>query len=245
MNSNDHVSEELLHALIDGELEPGEAEQLYARLGEDEALANRVCVLRGMKDMVRLAYSHPPCTNADWQEPFRGPQGWPKTLAAAAVLLATGLGAGWIMHAKQNVPLSVQAGYDQSAPVRLSAIEADASKILLHIDSASPQKFAALLDRADRLLKNAQLHNANLQVEVLANNRGLDLLRADRTPYASRIATLIKQNENVRFIACAQTLTRLSHEEGHIALLPQTHTAPTAIGEVVNRLQQGWTYIKI
>ncbi len=244
MNPNTHVSEELLHALIDGELEPSEAEQLYARLGEDEALANRVCVLRGMKDMVRLAYSHPPCTSAGWQEPFRGPQGWSKTLAAA-VLLATGLGAGWLIHAKQNAPLSAQSGYDQSAPVRLSAIQADASKILLHIDSASPQKFAALLDRADALLKNAQLQNTHLQVEVLANSRGLDLLRVDRSPYASRIATLIKQNENLRFIACAQTLARLSHEEGHIALLPQTHTAPTAIGEVVGRLQQGWTYIKI
>lgn len=245
MNSNDHVSEELLHALIDGELEPGEAEQLYTRLGEEETLANRVCTLRGMKDMVRLAYSQPPETNSDWQKPFRGPQRWPKTLAAATVLLVTGLGAGWVMHAKQNEPLSVQTGYDESAPVSLSAIEADSSKILIHIDSASPQKFAALLDRADSLLKNAQLHNANLQVEVLANNHGLDLLRADRTPYASRIATLLKHNDNLRFIACAQTLARLSQEEGHVALLPQTHTAPNAIGEVVNRLQQGWTYIKI
>lgn len=244
MNPNGHVSEELLHALIDGELEPREAEQLYVRLGEDEALANRVCVLRGMKDMVRLAYSPPPGAATGWQDPFREPQAWSKTVAAG-LLLATGLGVGWMMHAKQNEPLSAQSGYADSAPVRLSALEADASKILLHIDSASPQKFAALLDRADGLLKNAQLHNTNLQVEVLANSRGLDLLRADRSPYASRIATLIKHNENLRFIACAQTLARLSHEEGHIALLPQTHIAPTAIGEVVGRLQQGWTYIKI
>ncbi len=244
MNANGHVSEELLHALIDGELEPGEAEQLYAQLGEDEALANRVCVLRGMKDMVRLAYSHPPGANAGWQDPFRGPQGWPKTIAAG-VLLATGLGAGWMMHGKQNLLPDAESRLGPNAAMRLSAIESDASKILLHIDSASPKKFAALLDRADDLLKNARQHNANLQVEVLANSQGLDLLRADRSPYASRIAMLIKHNENVRFIACAQTLARLSHEEGHIALLPQTHIAPTAIGEVVDHLQHGWTYIKM
>jgi intracellular sulfur oxidation DsrE/DsrF family protein len=30
-----------------------------------------------------------------------------------------------------------------------------------------------------------------------------------------------------------------------VVLLPAAQTAPTAIGEIVTRLQQGWTYVRI
>ena len=80
---------------------------------------------------------------------------------------------------------------------------------------------------------------------MLANSHGLDLFRADRSPYASRIATLTKNHENVRFIVCAQTVARYTRDEGRIVLLPETQIAPSAIGQIVDRLQEGWTYIKI
>lgn len=244
MKSLETISEEMLNALIDGELEPSEAEQLYTRIGEDEALANRVCVLRGMKDMLRLAYSHPPVVSSNWQDPFRDQRGWSQAIAAS-LLLSAGLGVGWLFHAYPSGSGLAQSNPVPEKTVRLATAQGDANKILLHIDSGSPQKFTALLDRAEVLLTNARQHNSNLQVEILANSQGLDLLRADRSPYVKRIASLTQNNENLRLIVCAQTLARLTREEGHIVLLPNTQVAPTAIGEVVDRLQQGWTYIKI
>lgn len=244
MSKSDDVSEEMLHALVDAELEPAEAEQLYVRIGEDETLANRACVLRGMKDMMRLAYSHPPGASRRWSESLRAERRWTQTIAAG-LLLSAGLGAGWLMHASQPAQQISQAESGDTAPVRLATGEADANKILLHIDSASPQKFASILDRADILLTAARKRNAHLQVEVIANSHGLDLFRVDRSPYASRIAMLTKNNENLRFIVCAQTVARFSRDEGRIYLLPETQVAPTAIGEIVDRLQEGWTYIKV
>lgn len=242
MKRPEPISEEMLNALIDGELESSEAEQLYTRIGEDEALANRVCVLRGMKDMMRLAYSHPPTQSSAWQDPFRDQRGWSQAIAAS-LLISAGLGVGWLLHGQPS-----GSGVAQSSPdkaVRLAATQGDANKILLHIDSGSQQKLSAVLDRAEDLLTNARKHNANVQVEILANSQGLELLRADRSPYVKRIASLTQNNENIRLIVCAQTLARLTREEGRIVLLPNTQVAPTAIGQVVDRLQQGWTYIKI
>ena len=246
MRKPDEISEEMLHALIDNELEPGEAEELYARIGEDETLANRVCVLRGLKDMMRLAYTQPPGASRGWQDPFRSERAWGQAIAAGFMLTA-GLGAGWMMHGSQQPrPIAqIKPPPVDAAAVRLVAEKADTSKIILHIDSASHQKFAVLLDRADGLLTEARKSNANLQVEVLANSHGLDLFRADRSPYASRIATLTKNHENVRFIVCAQTVARYTRDEGRIVLLPETQIAPSAIGQIVDRLQEGWTYIKI
>lgn len=244
MTQQDRVSEELLHALVDGELEPAEAEQLYSRISEDETLANRVCILRGMKDMVRLAYSHPPTHSGKWQPPLNNGRGMQQAIAAG-LLLTLGMGAGWLLHSKQAAPsVAIQENHGNT-PVQLGAGEADANRIIMHIDSASHHKFDALLDRADILLTSARERKTPLQVEVLANSNGLNLLRADRTPFASRIAALTKKHPNLRFVVCAQTVARFSREEGRVVLLPEAKMAPSAIGEIVDRLQEGWTYIKI
>jgi intracellular sulfur oxidation DsrE/DsrF family protein len=245
MIQQDCVSEEMLHALIDGELEPVEAEQLYSRIGEDETLANRVCILRGMKDMVRLAYSHPPAPSGKWQTPWQTPlnnrRGMQQAIAAG-LLLTLGIGAGWLLHSKQAPSIALQ---ETGGAVQLGATAADANRIIMHIDSASHQKFDALLDRADLLLTAAHDHKTPLQVEVLANSNGLNLLRADRSPFADRIAELTKKHPNLHFVVCAQTVARFTREEGRVVLMPEAKIAPSAIGEVVDRLQEGWTYIKI
>lgn len=242
MNRLEPISEEILNALIDGELEPSEAEQLYARIGEDEALANRVCVLRGMKDMMRLAYSHTPTEPSAWQDPFRDQRGWSQAIAAS-LLLSAGLGLGWLLHAPSSGSEVAQSTPEKA--IRLVSAQSDTNKILLHIDSGSEQKLSAVLDRAEDLLGNARNRNPDLQIVILANSHGLDLLRADRSPYVKRIASLTRNNENLRLIVCAQSLKRLTSEEGRVTLLPNTQVTPTAIDEVVDRLQQGWTYIKI
>ena len=243
MRTLDEISDEMLYALIDGELEQIEAERLYTRIGGDEALANRMCVLRSMKDMVRLAYNASFPAPGILDEPIRSNRYWASGIAAA-LLLVIGLGVGWLLHSDQN-----QASYAEFSPVnesvQLAGIEADPSKILLHIDSASPQKFAAVLDRAERILTEARQRNGKLQVEVLANSQGLNLLRVGHSPYANRIAELTRAHDNLRFVVCAQSVARFTREEGKIVLLPEAKIAPSAIGEVVDHLQKGWTYTKI
>lgn len=243
MKARDEISDEMLYALIDGELEQNEAERIYARISADETLGNRLCVLRSMKDMVRLAY------NASFQAPGIAEESYKKqgywgSSIAAALLLTLGLGAGWVLHGSQNNPSTIEA-LDENKTTHLAGVVADPRKILLHIDSASPQKFSAALDRAENILNAARQHNGKLQVEILANSNGLNLLRVGHSPYADRIAQLTRAHDNLRFIVCAQTLARFTREEGKVVLLPEAEVAHSAIGEVVDRLQKGWTYTKI
>lgn len=243
MRTHDEISDEMLYALIDGELEQNEAEQLYARIGADETLANRMCVLRSMKDMVRLAYNASFQAPGILEEPVKNRRYWESSIAAA-LLLTLGLGAGWTLHSTQSGGSHAESLLENK-PVNLAGTEADPSKILLHIDSASPQKFSAVLDRAESILNEARQRNGKLQVEVLANSNGLNLLRVGHSPYADRIAQLTRTHDNLRFVVCAQTVARFTREEGKIVLLPEAEIAHSAIGEVVDRLQKGWTYTKI
>jgi hypothetical protein len=102
-----------------------------------------------------------------------------------------------------------------------------------------------VLDRAERYLDQAEAQGRALQLEVVANSRGLNLLRAGYSPYAERIAQMRQRHANLQFIACSQSVARFAAEGEDVVLLPAAHTAPTAIGQIVDRLQQGWTYVRI
>ena len=58
------------------------------------------------------------------------------------------------------------------------AREADPNRVMLHLDSAAPAKMQAVLDQAERLLDEAEQQGRAMQLEVIANSRGLNLLRA-------------------------------------------------------------------
>ena len=128
--------------------------------------------------------------------------------------------------------------------IRLTSV-ADSSKIILHVDSGTPGKFKSVLDQADALLTKAERQGKPIQLEVVANNRGLDLLRSDLTPFAARIEQMSERHRNLNFIACGQSVTRFKHEGEQVVLIPQARITSTAMDQIIGRLQQGWTYIKI
>lgn len=240
---NQSVSDETLHAFVDGELDVAESEKLIAGMRENEALAQRVCNLRSLKSMVQLAYALPPHAGS-----AKGGEGKPafrrvvRRCAYACLILMVGLGAGWSLRGLEtSAPL---ASWERTNAVTLAA-QADPGKVLLHIDNSAPDKMLDVLDEAERYLNQAEAQGRAMQLEILANSRGLDLLRAGYSPHAERIAQMRQRHANLHFIACGQSVARFTAEGERVVLLPAAQTAPTAIGEIVTRLQEGWTYVRI
>ena len=239
------VSDEMLHAFIDGELDVAESESLTARMREDKELAQRVCSLRSLQGMVRLAYLEPPAAagRAARAAPRRQRM---RRSALAGVLLLAGLSGGWLLRGLEAqtgiAPAAAVSGGYQAVSL---AREADPNRVILHLDSAAPDKMRAVLDEAERLLDEAERQGRAMQLEVIANSRGIDLLRAGVSPHAARMAGMKARHANLQWVACGQSLARFAGEGQKVDLLPATRTAPTAIGEIVSRLQQGWTYVRV
>lgn len=242
---NSVVSDETLHAFVDGELDATESEKLIAQMRDDATLSQRVCELRSLQSMLRVAYAMPPSVSrARTRKPASERL---QRYALAGIMLSAGLASGWVLRGQGNsVPVATlpAATADGISLVRLTA-GADPGKVLLHIDSAAPDKMLALLDQAERLLDEAERHGRTLQLEVIANSRGLNLLRKGMTPHEDRIAQLYKRHANLQFVACGQSIARFQSDGEKVMLLPTVRTAPTAIGEIVTRLQQGWTYVRV
>jgi intracellular sulfur oxidation DsrE/DsrF family protein len=239
------VSDETLHAFIDGELDVAESEALILRMREDAELAQRVCSLRSLQAMVRLAYAEPPVPagHASSDKPRRR---FIQRCAFGCLVVLAGLG-GWVVRGQESSslaalqPTTLPTGYQA---VSLAA-KADPNRVMLHLDNARPDRMRAVLDRAEHLLDEAERQGRAMQLEVIANSHGIKLLRAGHSPHAERIARMRARRVNLGWVACGQSIARFASEGQQVELLPTTRTAPTAIGEIVTRLQQGWTYVRV
>jgi intracellular sulfur oxidation DsrE/DsrF family protein len=117
--------------------------------------------------------------------------------------------------------------------------------LLLHLTSNDPAKMEAALDYAEQLLAEKRHKNSAFQLEVVANDGGVELLRRDTSPYPQRIEKLLTEYNNVSFLACANALRKLRARGVKVELLPGTRSDNTAIGEIVKRIEGGWNYLKV
>lgn len=243
---NGPVSDETLHAFVDGELDLGEREALLARLQTEPALAQRVCAIRSMRDMLKLAYAEPPAAQA---VPARAQRERVRRCAMGCLVLGAGLMLGWLLRGVEREITVASLPAASLQPAALSRVslagQPDPNRVMLHVDSAAPEKMRVALDEAERLLDRAEHEGRIMQIEVVANSHGLTLLRAGMSPYAERIARMQKRHANLYWVACSQTIARFRGEGQTVELLPAVRQAPTAIGEIVSRLQQGWTYVRV
>ena len=97
----------------------------------------------------------------------------------------------------------------------------------------------------ERLLDEVEQQGQAMQLEVIANSRGINLLRAGVSPHAARMVRMKQRYANLYWVACGQSIARFVNDGEKVALLPITRTAPTAIGEIVTWLQQGWIYVRV
>lgn len=246
------VSEETLNAFVDDQLSAGERGDVFEAINRDRRLTERVCELTRLRGMVQFAYRD--CPKPKHLQPAQRHGNLLKGVAAAA-LLALGALLGWVGHPGSGGPgvlnetaLARIARHDGSflvsrvgAPVPANGVR----HVLLHLTSSNPQQMELALNRVQELM--GLFPRDQLQVEVVTNAGGVNLLRANVSPYKARVEELMRKYPNLTFLACSNTVANLKRElgPGRVDLIPNTRVGPTAIHEIVTRLQEGWIYIKV
>ena len=234
MKKDEHFSEEQLNAFVDGELDPEEKSRLYNESAHSTDLDLRLCQLRKLKELVRHAYDDVPPAKRPGGPPLRRPGPFGGALVAG-ILLAIGATAGYFGQSLIN------AGPAAKPATTVEVIE-QAENYLLHVVSGDPEQMKSALAHARYLLDSADEGDLR-RVEIVANERGLDLLRSDVTPFAEEIRTL--QENDVVFYACARSIQRLEEKGVKVILVPDIRQDYTALDRVVMRMQDGWKYEKI
>ena len=234
MNKDEHISEEQVNAFVDGELDAEEKSRLLNQSEHSAELDLRLCQQRKLKELVKHAYVDVPPPRHIASSPL-AQSGFLGRSLVAGVMLVLGLSGGFIIHSY----------FDQTQGLATNVVSEPAAEIenyLLHVVSGEPEQMLAALQQARYLLESAD-DGEFRQVEIIANEQGLDLLRSDITPYAREITDL--QRSNVVFYACSKTIARLEEKGVTVQLVPYTNPDYTALDRVVTRMQAGWIYEKI
>lgn len=235
-------SDEQLEAFIDDEINLSERAAFMEALEQDGELANRVCELLHVKDTVKLAYRESPqSSHPDARLKKRRRNSIVSRAIAATLFFTLGALSGLAMQSQSG---SAHPESPLASNANLPA-ENEYRHIIFHISTSDPARLGRALDDAEALLTSYENKPELVQLEVIANTEGLSLLRRDTSPYVDRIRTIFQTHNNVSFLACSRTIEKLRLKGIDVHLIPEATVIPGALEQIVDRLQQGWVYIRV
>jgi len=226
--------ERILHAYVDNELEPQAKSRLLIQLENDESIRTRACELQRTKEWVKFSFEGETARTRtlpgiQWRlrhtSPFH--------VAASLLIMLIAFGAGWAGHSLT----------ENTEPVMLDTANNAIPHVILHISDSDESRFSKVLARTDQLLH--KYGDSGVQVEVVANAGGLDFMRTASSRHIDKIKTLISRYDNVRFIACARGLNRLRANGQDATVIEGVDAHEPAADHLIERLTEGWTYIRI
>lgn len=236
------ITDETLNAFVDQQLTPSEMGEVFEAVKQDAELAKRSCEIRQLKSMIKHAYAGvEPSRPAQWSRR----RSWGLQAAAAVLLLGLGGLLGWTLRPVGDSILPDELVHKGEFMRASHQYAAAGNRFILHIDSDKLDRMTAVLDYADQILDNAKKDGVPAELEIVANNYGLNLLREDLSPYRARIDALAAKHANLKFIACGQAVARVEREGKKVNLVEEAKVVPSVIGEVVSKMKEGWTYIRV
>ncbi len=118
-------------------------------------------------------------------------------------------------------------------------------RIAFHMDTNDPALMNLTLNNVKNVTSYYEDIGESVEIEVVAYGPGLHMLRADTSPVAARVAAMALEIEGLTFVACGNTLRKMSQGAGReIELLEEAVVVPSGVVQLVMRQEQGWAYIR-
>jgi intracellular sulfur oxidation DsrE/DsrF family protein len=244
MNIKD-ITEDKLNLFIDEQLDTDEMDEIHEALLDNKELREQVCQLKAVRELIGYAYSEVPPSSYEHSNRKRSGLIIGRAIAAS-VTLVVGVVVGWSTY--EYSPNAIQAiSAENTFQYVANHVKAERGKrkIVLHIDSSDLQVVNAALNEADQLLATYHKANTPIELDIITNKAGIDILRPGVSPYISRIKKLIDNNDEVAIYACNRSIAKALKKEGvDIVLMPEVTKDKSARELIPQRLEKGWVYIK-
>jgi intracellular sulfur oxidation DsrE/DsrF family protein len=240
MNKTDYIDDLMLNAFVDGQLDAGNCETVIKAMEYDPETRERVYLVRRAKDLIKVGFEHVesplPAVPVNKKRWLFGRSSY--GLAASLLVMALGFASGILGYygAKE---LSTETSLAALTPAQKPFTD----HVVLHLSESDPKQFSAAL----RYIKKFLVENRapGSQIEVIANSGGLDLMRSDKSPFKAQVVAMMREHDNVHFIACANGIRNLRKQGDNPQIIQDIDTDKTAIDHIIGRLQAGWRYVKV
>jgi len=111
-------------------------------------------------------------------------------------------------------------------------------KVIFHVTDNVEWKWNQALNNAGNLQK--AMGKDNIQIEIVVNGPGLNMMKFD-SAVGNRMETAVKSG--IDLLACGATMKAMKVDKKD--LYPGVKVVPGGVVQIMQRQEQGWTYIKI
>ncbi|MGO4505786.1 hypothetical protein AB4Z51_02120 [Bradyrhizobium sp. 2TAF36] len=118
-------------------------------------------------------------------------------------------------------------------------------RLILQVNSNDPATMNLALNNATNVTQYYRDLGERVEIEVVAFGPGLHMLRDDTSPVKARIEVLALSNPEISFKACGNTQDNMRKSENKdINLISQATIVKSGVIRVMERQEQGWSYVK-
>jgi intracellular sulfur oxidation DsrE/DsrF family protein len=120
-------------------------------------------------------------------------------------------------------------------------------RLLIHVDQNDPAVMNLALNNATNVIEYYRAKGEDVSVDIVAYGPGLNMLRIDTSPVQDRIKQLrgMAFPSNVQFSACANTMENMEKKEGRpVAVLPDATIVPSGVVQLMEKQEEGWSYLR-
>lgn len=145
----------------------------------------------------------------------------------------------------RRVMLTATAGFLACVSTGALAAEMKAHKLALQISDKDPEKMNAVLNVAANVSRYYSGKGEEVEIEIVAFNAGMHMLRDDTSPVKDRIANSLKSLPNVSFKACKNTMDAMERNEGKpVKLVPNVDVVEAGVTRLIELSETGWTLVR-
>lgn len=118
-------------------------------------------------------------------------------------------------------------------------------RLALQISDNDPVKMNAVLNVAANVSKYYSDKGEEVDIQIVAFNAGLNMLRQDKSPVLTRLTSFKQGMPNVSFMACENTLEAMTRNEGKEPPLVENATrVPAGVVTLMELGEKGWTIVR-
>jgi len=125
------------------------------------------------------------------------------------------------------------------------ALAIEKHRLALQISDDDPVKMNAVLNVAANVSKYYSDKGEEVDIQIVAFNAGLNMLRQDKSPVLTRLKSFKQGMPNVVFIACENTLEAMTRNEGkEPPLVENAERVKAGVVTLIELGEQGWTIVR-
>src|SRR3954462_3321571 len=117
-------------------------------------------------------------------------------------------------------------------------------RLALQISDNDADKMNAVLNVAANVSKYYSDKGEEVEIQIVAFNAGLHMLREDSSPVKPRLASFAKGMPNVSFKACQNTIDSMAKREGKaIPIIEGADHVEAGVVTLIELGEKGWTIV--